>query len=176
MSDIEWKYVDGTNGRYQVSSTGQVRGPSGKILKPAPNNKGYPSVHIYYKPKSEARGLTKTVHRLVANAFIPNPLELKTVNHKDGNKANNAKDNLEWCSNRDNMRHAFQTGLNNQFGENNSRSKLSICDVVNIRTRLRNGESVASISRAYPVSHFIISQIKHGKLWDYPEAYPKELD
>ena len=51
------------------------------------------------------------VHRLVANAFIPNPENKRCINHKDGNKKNNNINNLEWVSYSENMKHAYRTGL-----------------------------------------------------------------
>ena len=67
------------------------------------NQSGYKMVCINYKKLY--------VHRLVAESFIPNPNELETVNHKDGNKMNNHIDNLEWVSRRDNCEHARLNGL-----------------------------------------------------------------
>lgn len=56
-------------------------------------------------------GRTQAVHRIVAKCFCPNPNGYNEVNHIDGNKLNNAADNLEWCSRVENVRHAFRTGL-----------------------------------------------------------------
>ena len=56
------------------------------------------------------------VHICVALAFIPNPNGLPCINHKDGNKANNRVDNLEWCSHAENMKHASRTGLCKGYG------------------------------------------------------------
>ena len=63
----------------------------------------------YYKFKY--RNKHTIVHRLVAEAFIPNPQNLSDVNHKDGNKLNNSVDNLEWTSRKGNLLHAMRAGL-----------------------------------------------------------------
>lgn len=73
------------------------------------------NVYVYLTVMLRARtlGLNKypTVHRLVADAFIPNPENKSTVNHKDGNKENNCVENLEWATNKENTQHATKTGL-----------------------------------------------------------------
>lgn len=71
---------------------------------------GYPIVHLYENGKRK----TAMVHRLVAEAFIENDLGLKEVNHKDGNKLNFSKDNLEWVTPSQNQKHAVRTGLKNK--------------------------------------------------------------
>lgn len=81
-----------------------------KILKGTLTKKGYRTV--------ELDGKAHTVHRLVALVFIPNLLKKEQINHKDGNKLNNNVENLEWCTNEENMRHAYNVGLQfNPFGK-----------------------------------------------------------
>lgn len=75
-----------------------------------------------------------TVHRLVAMAFIDNPHNLKTVNHKDGNKLNNNIENLEWMDNRDNVQHAWDNGLNEIARSTASEVHGFKCKLINIET------------------------------------------
>lgn len=107
-----WKDIDGYDGMYRVSSSGNVM-RNGKVLKHVINPKtGYHSITLC------KNGATRRVyvHRLVAAAFIPNPNGYSQVNHKDERKSNNAVSNLEWCTRE----------YNNNYGENapvNARKK-----------------------------------------------------
>ena len=99
----EWKSIPGYEGLYEVSSYGRVRSldrydsrnclRSGCILKQKNNGNGYLICSL------SKNGIVKNkyIHRLVAEAFIPNPSNIKDVNHKDEDKTNNIVDNLEWC-------------------------------------------------------------------------------
>ena len=105
---------------YEVSNLGNVRSIDrivetrkqplklkGKLLKPAIDKKGYKRVAIMINGKLS----TLKVHRLVAMAFIENVNNKPQVNHKDGNKLNNAINNLEWVNNSENVKHAYENGL-----------------------------------------------------------------
>lgn len=91
-----------------VTTDGRVMNMiSGKWLSICDNGHGYKQVFVCVKNKRYMR----YVHRLVAECYVPNPDGLPEVNHKDGNKANNTVDNLEWCTDSDNKRHARRMGL-----------------------------------------------------------------
>lgn len=97
-----WKAISGYEGIYEVSDLGRVRSlkyGKEKILKPGKNNWGYLKVSLC----KDGHVKKLTVHRLVAEAFIPNPQGLETVNHKDEDKTNNFASNLEWMSIKDNI-------------------------------------------------------------------------
>lgn len=100
--------VTGYEGLYSVDIFGTVRNLlSGKIIEHYVNEYGYHNVYLY--KDGEKKG--KRVNRLVAMAFIPNPLGKPQVNHIDGNKDNNNVWNLEWVTNKENSVHAGKTGL-----------------------------------------------------------------
>ena len=100
----EWRPIEGYEGLYEVSNTGQVRSldrydnrncfRKGKVLSPIKDTDDYLKVNLYCNGKNKKC----LVHRLVALTFIPNPDGLPQVNHKDEDKTNNSVDNLEWCT------------------------------------------------------------------------------
>ena len=108
---------------YYVSSLGRVYSEITKtILKPLPTNSGYVRVRIYYNNSSAY----KSIHRLVAIAFLQNIDNLSVVNHKDGNKLNNKVSNLEWASYSDNINHAYIHNLRKvKYGDESHMSKYS---------------------------------------------------
>jgi hypothetical protein len=105
-----WKDISETNGKYQVSNIGEVRyAKTGRKISQHINEHGYCVVGLYNKEK--VRTDHRKVHRLVAEAFLPNSEGKRTVNHLDGNKQNNSVDNLEWATHSENASHAVKNGL-----------------------------------------------------------------
>lgn len=101
-----WKDIVGYEGKYQVSNLGRVK--SFKHRKPhimvgSVSHDGYQLVLL----SSGGKNIGKSVHRLVAQAFLSNPNNYPVVNHKDGNKLNNIVDNLEWCTYSENILHSM---------------------------------------------------------------------
>lgn len=108
-----WRPVKGFENFFEVSSFGNFR-RKGKEegLAQCINKNGYKLVAT--KPYGRNKGnKTFRVHREVAIAFIPNPENKPQVNHKDGNKSNNLVENLEWCTAKENVEHAWKHGLAN---------------------------------------------------------------
>ena len=100
----EWKDIESFEG-YQVSNEGRVKNSKGKILKPQKNSCGYLRVQLW----EDGKQVMKFIHRLVAEAFLPNPQNLPQVNHKDEDKANNRVENLEWCTAKYNSNYGSRT-------------------------------------------------------------------
>lgn len=98
-----WLPIKGYEGIYSVSNIGRVASlRRGLILKPALDGKGY--YHVVLQTGTHKR--TRKIHRLVAETFIPNPLDLPCVNHVNENKADNTVSNLEWCTNQYNSEYS----------------------------------------------------------------------
>lgn len=109
------------------------------------------------------------IHRLVAEAFIPNPKNKPHVNHKDGNKLNNNITNLEWCDRFENMRHAYKNGLLRlKCGIYSHKAKLTEEQVKLIRSQWASGEkSQKEIGRIYGVGQGCISKIVRREKWKH---------
>lgn len=126
--------IPGFEGSYIVSDDGDViyvRDGVYRIRRLRKTNKGY----LYVNLKLEGRAIHISVHRTVALLFVPNPLNLPTVNHEDGNKENNNATNLVWSSHADNNLHAIRTGLRpsmkgrvyrRKFGSSDSRFHAAV--------------------------------------------------
>lgn len=134
----QWCEIPGYNGDYLISSEGRVKSfkTVERILSSADNGKGYQVVSLWLDGKHKMH----YIHRLVAQAFIPNPNILPQVNHKDENKKNNNIHNLEWCDN----------AYNNLYGTKRVRQGESLLNNENHKTKKRvyklslNGEKIAS--------------------------------
>jgi hypothetical protein len=135
MLNEEWKDIKGYEGIYKVSNYGKIKNirlykhyyhtqnnkiykdyrlidkyksfRQNKILINSSNDKGYFIISLCKNNISK----TNRIHQLVAQHFIPNPDNKPCVNHKDGNKQNNNVSNLEWCTHKENMIHAYEIGL-----------------------------------------------------------------
>ena len=146
-----FKDVKGYEGYYEISNLGRVRSSSYKgkrILKPAITKNGYLNVIFCINQKKEH----KLVHRLVAEAFIPNINNYSTVNHKDEDKLNNYVENLEWLSVEDNNRYSNSKMLTKE-------------KVLQIPSLIDQGYTQLEIANHFNVSRRAIQSILRGEHW-----------
>lgn len=164
MKEI-WKTIEGYTD-YQISNYGKIKSfkyNKEKILKHSLDSDEY-SLIILCSNKNK---FTKTIHRLVANAFINNPDNKPQVNHKDGNKQNNNVDNLEWVTISENIIHAYKNNLKTQQGISNTNCKLSENEVLTIHGLYLSGMTQSIISELYNIPQQHVSLIVNNKSWTH---------
>jgi hypothetical protein len=157
---------------YQISNLGNVYSlKNKKIISYQIINSGYKLVHIYVNNKRHA----KTIHRLVAQEFIPNPENKPFVNHKDGNRLNNVLENLEWVTSSENMQHAMSNGLVNFDHVSKPVIKLDLLSgklikrYKSIASALDDGYKNSAISMCIRGSN----NSAHGFKWVYEDDFNK---
>ena len=160
-----WKAIAGYEGLYEVSDLGRVKSLNynhtgiEKILKPGKNQGGYLAVILCKDGKHKYM----RVNRLVAQAFLPNPLNLPQVNHRDEDKLNNAASNLEWCT----------ASYNINFGTRNRRVAEAVAKANRNKPKLSNRpkpvqqlDKQGNLLATFPSTHEAerITGIRHGNI------------
>lgn len=169
MNEV-WKEVKGFEGLYWVSNTGRIKtkkrqGSQGGILKNTPTNTGYEMMR--FQNRKENKFEAELIHRVVANAFIPNPENKPQVNHINSIRTDNRVENLEWCTNLENVRHSQSVGRFNHSGEENNSSKLTEKEVVEIRLLAAKKIKDQLIANAYGVCREQIGTIRRRQQWNH---------
>lgn len=168
-------YFAGENGKiYSDRIKGHRKSGPIHELKPRYNNRGYARVKV--RNSTTGKRDDMLVHRLVAEAFIPNPDDLPEVNHKHGDKSDNRASELEWVTSLDNSRHAYSTGLADNNGERNGNAKLTREQIREIRDSYKPWDRECggrALARKYGVNDSTIDEIIRGRRWKDPEYNPE---
>lgn len=141
---------------YYITSTGRVLNSKGKELK------------VYWSKKRNyywvrTKDWNKTVHRLVAIAFVENPLNKPQINHIDGNKRNNNSNNLEWVTPKENIRHSIKLGLVKK-PEKNSGPNLKYTDfqIKEVFNRVKSGMTYLKAGEIYNMPYSTVAHLIRG--------------
>jgi len=171
-----WTDIPNYKGYYKISNIGRIK----SLVRPMTMANGVvgllyekemnPMIRKsgYYCTEFSKNGQRKhfLVHRLLAITFLPNPKNLPCVNHIDGVRTNNNLTNLEWCTQAENLIHAYKIGNKKPMDGNLHSAKLSVADVAEIRVKISSGMMYKDICKDYPVTESTISNIKTGKKWN----------
>jgi len=182
MEEEEWRDVVGYEGKYQISNKGNSRSlvdswgnpkPKPLLLKLHPETKGYLQVRF----SKDGKQKTFKVHRLVALAFIPNPLGLPEVNHKDEDKTNNCVGNLEWCDHLYNIRYGTGIRRNANIHTNNPKRSKIVLQLDKEGNLIREWPSISEIKRQLGYNQGHVSECCRGErahhkgyVWKYRVA------
>lgn len=170
MEEI-WKDIKGYEGYYKISNTGKVKGlllynrhkkmyvSRETILKPDITQKGYARVTLC----KNAEHKRYNVHRLVASHFILNLDNKPQVNHINGIKTDNRVENLEWCTNGENEKHAYELGLKKKKygGDNPMKKEITATNIITGESRDFN--SIIDASKILQIGYNTIIYILQGK-------------
>ena len=169
MKNPHWKYIylHGKLTKYSISNTGEVRNNENGLILAKKIQKGYYFINLTIETNSGLhKRMTFSIHRLVANAFIPNPDNKPEVNHMNGNKKCNWVGNLEWVTNKENVDHAIRTGLSKVSGIHNARNKFPEETIHRVCQLLEQGKSPIEISKIVDITINVIYSIKRGITWN----------
>lgn len=165
--EVEWKDIDGYEGIYQVSENGDVRSFRRQRIKRLSkrDSNGYKYVTLYKDGEMDQR----SIHRLVAKAFIPNPYNMAEVNHINGDKSYNRVCNLEWCTRSENMARVVKDGAwKNNRGEKAYQAKVTKKEVIAIRNRYKE-ENVTQkeLAKDFGIKQGHVCDIVNRRSWKH---------
>lgn len=159
-----WKSVVGFH-KYECSNIGNVRHIEHKNnIKMITSPSGYQLFSV----RQNNKRYTLKMARVIAIAFIPNPQNYPQVNHRDGNKKNNSVSNLEWCTSKINMRHAFDNKLITPHrGADRWNAMLTDSQVIEILELLKLKVKQRDIAKLFGISPVTVCNIKYNRTWTH---------
>jgi len=162
----EWRPAPAWEGLYEVSSHGRVRNArTGRLLAPSVGTCGYAEISLHRSRKAGGDGKSHRIklHRLVALAFVPNPMNKREVNHIDTVRTNARADNLEWMDKYENHAHSASLGKYRAETNPNRVKKLSAEIIEDCRQRRASGESISALAAKYNVAGTSMYRALYGR-------------